>query len=43
MSIFPAPPGTVVAPHYLSMARDPRFPVETITKRWMVGSSCKLR
>jgi hypothetical protein len=40
VSIFPMPPGTVIAPHYVYAARDPRFPVMTITSKWMVGSSC---
>jgi hypothetical protein len=40
LSIFPMPPGTVIAPHYLAMARDPRFPQVTMTRRWNVGSSC---
>jgi hypothetical protein len=40
VSIFPMPPGTVIAPHYVYAARDPRFPLVTITSKWMVGSSC---
>ena len=40
VSIFPAPPGTMIAPHYTANARDPRFPMVTKTSRWMVGSSC---
>ena len=40
VSIFPAPPGTMIAPHYTAHARDPRFPAVTRTTRWMVGSSC---
>ena len=40
VSIFPSPPGTMIAPHYLVNARDPRFPMVTKTSRWMVGSSC---
>jgi hypothetical protein len=43
VSIFPMPPGTIVAPHYTAHARDPRFPVVAITTRWMVGSSCRSR
>jgi hypothetical protein len=43
VTIFTAPPGTVVAPHYTAHARDPRFPVVTTTTRWMVGSSCRER
>jgi hypothetical protein len=43
LSIFPMPPGTVIAPHYLAMARDPRFPQVTMTSRWTVGSSCARR
>ena len=41
VSIFPVPPGTVIAPHYTSHAKDPRFPMVTKTSRWMVGSSCR--
>ena len=40
VSIFPAPPGIVIAPHYVAAARDPRFPLVTMTSKWMVGSSC---
>jgi hypothetical protein len=40
VGIFPAPPGTMIAPHYTANARDPRFPMVTKTSRWMVGSSC---
>ena len=43
MSIFPMPPGIVIAPHFVAMARDPRFPLVTITTKWMVGSSCRAR
>ena len=43
VSIFPAPPGTMIAPHYTANARDPRFPLVTKTTRWMVGSSCANR
>ena len=42
VTIFPMPPGTIVAPHYTGHARDPRFPLVTKTTRWMVGSSCAL-
>jgi len=41
VTIFPVPPGTVVAPHYTTHARDPRFPTVTATSKWMVGSSCR--
>ena len=41
VSIFPMPPGTIIAPHYTAHARDPRFPLATKTSRWMVGSSCR--
>jgi hypothetical protein len=41
VSIFPSPPGIVIAPHYVWAARDPRFPIVTITSKWMVGSSCR--
>jgi hypothetical protein len=40
VSIFPIPPGTMIARHFTSHARDPRFPLVTKTSRWMVGSSC---
>ena len=43
VGIFPMPPGTIVAPHYTGLARDPRFPLVTKTTRWMVGSSCGSR
>jgi hypothetical protein len=43
VSIYPSPPGTVIAPHYTAEARDPRFPMYTKTTRWMVGSSCRAR
>jgi hypothetical protein len=36
-------PGTTIAPHYLALARDPRFPQVTMTSRWNVGSSCEAR
>jgi hypothetical protein len=40
VSIFPMPPGTALAPHYLALARDPRFPPIAATERWSIGSSC---
>ena len=40
VSIFAAPPGTMIAPHFTSNARDPRFPLVARTSRWMVGSTC---
>jgi Glycosyltransferase family 87 len=40
VSIFPFPPGTMIAPNFTSDSRDPRFPVVAKTKRWMVGSTC---
>ncbi len=43
VSIFPSPPGTIIAPHYVWAARDPRFPIVDITRKWMVGSSCRAR
>ena len=43
LSIFPMTPGTTIAPHYLALARDPRFPQVTMTSRWNVGSSCNER
>jgi len=43
VSIFPMPPGTVIAPHYTAHAHDPRFPLATKTSLWMVGSSCRSR
>jgi hypothetical protein len=43
VSIFPAAPGTVVAPLYTSYARDPRFPEVARTQRWMAGRTCGTR
>ena len=43
VSIFPSPPGTVIAPHYVWAARDPRFHLVTLTSKWMVGQSCRER
>ncbi|NUT56869.1 MAG: hypothetical protein HOQ03_12925 [Thermoleophilia bacterium] len=40
VSIFPFPPGTMIAPYWTAEASDPRFPPVTKTKRWMVGSTC---
>jgi hypothetical protein len=40
VSIFPFPPGTIIAPYFTANARDPRFPTVAKTKRWMVGSTC---
>ena len=40
VSIFPFPPGTMIAPHFTANARDPRFPKVTETTRWVVGSTC---
>jgi hypothetical protein len=40
VSIFPSPPGTIIAPHYVAMARDPRFHLVTVTSKWMVASTC---
>jgi hypothetical protein len=40
VSIFPFPPGTMIAPHFTANARDPRFPKVTETTRWMVGNTC---
>ena len=40
VSIFPFPPGTLIAPYWTAAATDPRFPVVAKTKRWMVGSTC---
>jgi hypothetical protein len=40
VSVFPFPPGTMIAPYWTPNARDPRFPVHAKTKRWMVGSTC---
>jgi hypothetical protein len=43
VSIFPFPPGTMIAPYWTANARDPRFPIVARTKRWMVGSTCNAR
>jgi hypothetical protein len=40
VSVFPFPPGTMIAPYWTANASDPRFPTVTKTKRWMVGSTC---
>jgi len=40
VSIFPFPPGTMIAPYWTANASDPRFPTVAKTKRWMVGSTC---
>jgi hypothetical protein len=40
VSIFPFPPGTMIAPYFTANSRDPRFPPVAKTKRWMVGSTC---
>ena len=40
VSIFPMPPGTVIAPHFIALARDPRFAEVARTGRWLVASSC---
>ena len=42
VSIFPFPPGTMIAPYFTANARDPRFPIVTATKRWRVGSTCRI-
>ena len=42
VSIFPFPPGTMIAPYWTANARDPRFPAVVRTKRWMVGSTCNI-
>jgi hypothetical protein len=43
VSVFPFPPGTMIAPFWTANARDARFPVVVETKRWMVGSTCRSR
>ncbi len=40
VSIFPMPPGAIIAPLYTAHAHDPRFPKVAETTRWMVGRSC---
>ena len=40
VSIFPFPPGTMIAPYWTAESRDPRFPTVAKTRRWMVGSTC---
>lgn len=36
----PSPPGTVIAPAFTAMARDPQFPVLAATEHWVVSSTC---
>jgi hypothetical protein len=43
VSIFPMPPGATLAPHYLALARDPRYRPVAATKRWSIGVSCAAR
>jgi hypothetical protein len=43
VSVFPFPPGTMIAPHWTANARDARFPVVVRAKRWMIGSTCRSR
>jgi hypothetical protein len=40
VGIFAAPPGTVLGGHFSALGRDPRFPVVTKNRRWMVGRNC---
>jgi hypothetical protein len=39
--IFGYPPGTVIAPTYTYLSRDPRFPVYAHYGHWVIGSSCR--
>ena len=39
--IFAFPPGTTIAPTYLDLSRDPRFPVFARYGHWVIGSSCR--
>jgi hypothetical protein len=41
VSVFPLPPGTMISTFWTANARDPRFPIVTKTKRWVVGSTCR--
>jgi hypothetical protein len=40
VEIFAYPPGTVIAPGYTSLSKDPRFPAYARTAHWVIGSSC---
>jgi hypothetical protein len=40
VGIFAAPPGTVVGGHFSALGHDPRFPVVTKNRRWMIGRNC---
>jgi hypothetical protein len=39
--IFAFPPGTTIAPWFSALSRDPRFPVQARTRKWVIGSSCR--
>jgi asparagine N-glycosylation enzyme membrane subunit Stt3 len=39
--IFGYPPGTIIAPTYSYLSRDPRFPVFARYGHWVIGSSCR--
>jgi hypothetical protein len=39
--IFAFPPGTIIAPTYTYLSRDPRFPVFARYGHWVIGSSCR--
>jgi len=40
LRIFPFGAGTMMAPRYSHLSRDPRYPRVTETRKWIVGSSC---
>ena len=39
--IFAYPPGTTIAPWFSALSRDPRFPAQARTRKWVIGSSCR--
>jgi hypothetical protein len=39
--IYAYPPGTIIAPTYSYLSRDPRFPVFARYGHWVIGSSCR--
>jgi hypothetical protein len=42
IGIHPRPPGTILSPAWIGMARDPRFPLRLRTPEWALRSSCPL-
>ncbi len=39
--IYAFPPGTIIAPTYSYLSRDPRFPVFARYGHWVIGSTCR--